>query len=62
MNITTRDAIDHLNYASYVTQRRLSPHITPSRWGSIFGDWSRFETQYQVDLAAHERATGVLQS
>jgi hypothetical protein len=63
MNITTDgDAIDYLSYVSYATQRRLSPHVEPVRWGSIFPDWVRFETHYQVSLTAHARATNVLQS
>ena len=63
MNITTDgEALDYLTFVSYATQRRLSPHITPEQWGSIFSDWQRFETQYQVSLAAHARVTNVLQS
>jgi hypothetical protein len=63
VNITTDgDAIDYLTYVSYVTQRRLSPHITPAQWGSIFPDWPRFEDRYQVSLAAHARVTNVIQS
>ena len=63
MNITTDgEALDYLTYVSYATQRRRSPHITPAQWGSIFSDWARFETQYQVTLTPHVRATNVLQS
>ena len=63
MNITTDGAaLDHLTYVSYATQRRLSPHITPEQWGSIFTDWARFETEYQVARTAHARATNVIQS
>ena len=63
MNITTDGAaLDHLTYASYATQRRLSPHITPEQWGSIFSDWARFESRYQGELIAHLRGTTVLQS
>jgi hypothetical protein len=63
MNITTSgDAIDYLTYVSYVTQRRLSPDVEPSRLGSIFHDWTRLEDRYQVSIAAHARVTNVLQS
>ena len=63
MNISTDgEALDYLTYVSYATQRRLSPDVEPSRWGSIFSDWARFETQYQVALTAHARATNVIQS
>ena len=65
MNITTDgEALDYLTYVSYQTQRRLSPHITPAQWGSIFSEGERFETQYQsqVSLSAHARVTNVLQS
>ena len=63
MNITTDGlGLDYLTYASYVTQRRLSPDVEPSRWGSIFPDWPRFEDRYQVALAAHARVTNVLHS
>jgi len=63
MHISTDgEALDYLTYVSYATQRRLSPHITPEQWGAIFSDWARFETQYQVALTAHARATNVLQS
>jgi hypothetical protein len=63
VNISTDgEALDYLTYVSYATQRRRSPHITPAQWGSIFSDWARFEAQYQVSLAAHERVTNVLQS
>jgi hypothetical protein len=62
MNITTRDAIDELTYVSYSTQRERRPDVEPSRWGSIFSDWARFETRYQVSLSCAVRATNVLQS
>lgn len=63
MNISTDgEALDYLTYVSYATQRRLSPHITPEQWGSIFTDSARFETQYQVARTAHARATNVIQS
>ena len=63
MNITTDgEALDYLTFVSYATQRRLSPHITPEQWGSIFSDWQRFETQYQVTRACAARDTNVLQS
>jgi hypothetical protein len=63
VNISTDgEALDYLTYVSYATQRRLSPDVKPSRWGSIFSDWARFETQYQVALTAHARATNVIQS
>jgi hypothetical protein len=63
VNITTDgEALDYLTFVSYATQRRLSPHITPAQWGSIFSDWQRFETQYQVTRACAARDTNVLQS
>jgi hypothetical protein len=37
-------------YASYAEQRRLSPHVTPRRWGALFADWVRFEDRYQAAL------------
>jgi hypothetical protein len=62
VNISTDcEALDYLTYVSYATQRRLSPDVEPSRWGSIFSDWARFETQYQVALACDVRATNVIQ-
>ena len=47
-----QDVIDHLTQASYDTQRKLSPSISPERWGKIYGERTAkiLENNYQKKL------------
>ena len=52
-----KELIDHLTYANYSHNRRISPNISPARWAKIYGsDAIAMEARYASGRTLVDRA------
>lgn len=51
-----RNIVDSLTYMSYTHNRRISPHVTPEQWKTVFGanTVEIFEPLFQLENVESE--------